>query len=108
MRHSYSNTTATTDSNTSVSNLNHLHDLIMFSRKFNSVKSEIIQHCISHPSSLQNYHMINAILDFDESGGASSYSHLVLYKQKNEIIRRWKCFRSASVLTNSDIRILCS
>jgi len=108
MRHSYSNTTTTTDSNTSVSNLNHLHDLIMFSRNFNSVKSEIIRHCISHPSSLQNYHMINAILDFDESGGASSYSHLVLYKQKNEIIRRWKCFRSASVLTNSDIRILCS
>jgi hypothetical protein len=52
--------------------------------------------------------MINAILDFDESGGASSYSHLVLYKQKNEIIRHWKRFRSASVLTNSDIRILCS
>ena len=107
MRYSYSDTHTTTDSNTSVSNLNHLHNLIMFSRKFNTVKSEIIQHCISHPSSLQNYHMINAILEFDDSC-TPSYSQLYLYKRKNEIIQRWKRFRSASGLTNSDIRILCS
>jgi len=79
----------------------------MFSQKFNTIKSEIIQHCISHPSSLQNFHMINAILEFDDSC-VPSYSQLHLYKRKNEIILRWKRERSASVLTNSDIRILCS
>lgn len=97
----------TTDSNLSVSNFNHSHNLIMFSQKFNTIKSEIIQHCISHPSSLRNYHMMNVILDFDESY-VPSYSCLHLYKRKNEIIQRWKRERSASVLTNTDIRILCS
>lgn len=97
----------TTDSNLSVSNLNHSHNLIMFSQKFNTIKSEIIQHCIYHPSSLRNYHMMNAILDFDDSC-VPSYSQLHLYKRKNEIIQRWKRSQSAYVLTNTDIRFLCS
>lgn len=90
------------------SHFNHTHDLISFSKKFNNVKSEIVQYCISHPHALQNTHFIRALLHDSDDSYTLSRSQLRLYKIKNDIILRWKHCLSASTLTTSDIFTLCS
>lgn len=85
---------------------NHIQDLILVSKKYVNVKSEIILHCLSNQSALHNSHFINALFDFGDS--TCTLSPVVLNKKKNMIIQKWIRLQSPHALTTSDIHILCT